>query len=300
MPAELQKLLFVVNPNSGGKSRQDYETLIKEYFKTLHHNVNYYVLTGKNDASAIKKIVSSFKPGKVVAVGGDGTLNMVAKIIMGSNIQMGIIPAGSANGMAKELNLPAAFEDMMKLIVDGTSKKTDILKINDDDICLHLSDIGLNARLIKYFEEGNMRGKLGYAKVALKVLWRKQNIKVLIEAPGQVIKRDAFMVVLANASKYGTGAVINPEGNLYDGVFEVIIIRQLAIVEILKMWFRPKPFNKKNIEIVKACNVHIVTGHKVHFQVDGEYKGKVTEVKAKILPGSLNLLVPQSVETPQA
>ena len=287
-----QKLLFIVNPNSGGKNRQDFQTQIKEYFKLLDHDVNYYILAGKNDAAVIKDTIEKFKPHKVVAVGGDGTLNMVAKIIMDTDVQMGIIPAGSANGMAKELNIPTAFNDMMRLIVEGTSKKTDILRINDDDICLHLSDIGLNARLIKYFEEGNMRGKLGYAKVALKVLWRKQHIRVTINSTEKVIKRNAFMVVLANASKYGTGAVINPEGSLYDGFFEVVIIRQLAIFEILKMWFKPKPFNKKNIEIIKGCSVHMSTGHKVHFQVDGEYKGKVKQVKAEILPGVLNLLTP--------
>jgi YegS/Rv2252/BmrU family lipid kinase len=287
-----QKLLFIVNPNSGGKNRQDFQTQIKEYFKLLDHDVNYYILAGKNDAATIKDTIEKFKPYKVVAVGGDGTLNMVAKIIMDTDVQMGIIPAGSANGMAKELNIPTAFNDMMRLIMEGTSKKTDILRINDDDICLHLSDIGLNARLIKYFEEGNMRGKLGYAKVALKVLWRKQHIRVTINSTEKVIKRNAFMVVLANASKYGTGAVINPEGSLYDGFFEVVIIRQLAIFEILKMWFKPKPFNKKNIEIIKGCSVQIATGHKVHFQVDGEYKGKVKQVKAEILPGVLNLLTP--------
>ncbi len=101
------------------------------------------------------------------------------------------------------------------------------------------------------------------------------------------------MVVLANASKYGTGAVINPEGSLYDGLFEVVIIRQLAIFEILKMWFKPKPFNKKNIEIIAASSVNIVTAHHVHFQVDGEYKGKVKKVQAEILKGQLDLVVAQ-------
>lgn len=290
-----QKILFVINPNSGGKNKQDFETQIKAYFEKLSHDVLYYHLSGNNDEVGIKKEIDVFGPQKVVAVGGDGTVNLVAKVIMGSDINMGIIPGGSANGMAKELTLPTVFTDMMTLIMEGEAKRADIIKINENDICLHLSDIGLNARLIKYFEEGNMRGKLGYAKVALKVLWRKQNIQVVIKSADNIIRRNAFMVVLANASKYGTGAVINPEGSLYDGFFEVVIIRQLAIFDILKMWFKPKPFNKKNIEIIKATSVHIMTGHKVHFQVDGEYKGKVKEVKAEILPKQLNLIVPKDV-----
>lgn len=290
-----QKILFVINPNSGGKNKQDFETQIKSYFEKLSHDVLYYHLSGNNDEVGIKKEIDVFGPHKVVAVGGDGTVNLVAKVMMGLDIKMGIIPGGSANGMAKELTLPTVFNNMMTLIMEGEAKCADIIKINGNDICLHLSDIGLNARLIKYFEEGNMRGKLGYAKVALKVLWRKQNIQVIIKSADNIIRRNAFMVVLANASKYGTGAVINPEGSLYDGLFEVVIIRQLAIFEILKMWFKPKPFNKKNIEIIKATSVHIMTGHKVHFQVDGEYKGKVKEVKAEMVAHQLNLIVPKDL-----
>lgn len=290
-----QKILFVINPNSGAKNKEDFETQIKAYFEQLSHDIVYYYLSGNNDEAEIKKVLGSFAPQKVVAVGGDGTVNLVAKVIMGTDISLGIIPGGSANGMARELVLPTVFNDMMTLIMEGESKRADIIKINENDISLHLSDIGLNARLIKYFEEGNMRGKIGYAKVAIKVLWRKQNIQVLIKSSDNIIRRDAFMVVLANASKYGTGAVINPEGNLYDGFFEVVIIRQLAIFDILKMWIRPKPFNKKNIEIIKATSVHILTGHKVHFQVDGEYKGKVKEVKAEMLPHHINLIVPKEI-----
>ena len=81
----------------------------------------------------------------------------------------------------------------LDIIEKGIVKKADVICINNE-ICLHLSDIGMNARLIKYFEEGNMRGKLGYAKVALKVLWRKQNIQVIIKSPDNIIKRNAFSI----------------------------------------------------------------------------------------------------------
>ncbi len=60
----------------------------------------------------------------------------------------------------------------------------------------------------------------------------------------------ALMVVLANATKYGTGAVINPEGNLYDGKFEVVIMRRLAFSELIKMWFNPQPFNPKRLNYI--------------------------------------------------
>jgi diacylglycerol kinase (ATP) len=288
-----QKILFVINPNSGAKTKQDYKAQIQEFFKSLPHTIEFHLLDDKNGAPTLLQSIEAFKPQKIAAVGGDGTVTMVAKEIIGTPMQMGIVPAGSANGMAKELAYPTAINDVLNVIVNGDVKSADVIKIDNNDICLHLSDIGLNARLIKYFEEGNMRGKLGYAKVALKVLWKRQQMQVAIQSTGKLLKRNAFMVVLANASKYGTGAVINPEGDLYDGLFEVVIIRRLAIFEILKMWFKPKPFNRKNIEVYKARSVHIVTNHKVHFQVDGEYKGKVKKVDAEVMPGQLNLILPK-------
>lgn len=285
-------LLFVINPVSGGKQKNDHEAAIQEYFQKLPHKIEFFLLNGKNDAEQLDECIMQVKPQKVVAVGGDGTVGMVAKKILGTDMQLGIIPAGSANGMARELNISQNIDEALITVEKGIVRKADAICINNE-ICIHLSDIGINARLIKYFEEGNRRGILGYAKVALKALVKKQNIRVIIQAKEKEIKRDAFMVVLANASKYGTGAVINPKGDLYDGLFEVVIIRQLGIATLLKAWFKPESFDPKKIEVIQAKSVHIETHRRVHFQVDGEYKGKVHMVDAEILPGQLNIVLPE-------
>jgi diacylglycerol kinase (ATP) len=290
--ATLQTFLFVINPISGGKQKEEHETTIKKTFESLPHKVEFLLLQGKNDAQALKKTIEQVKPQIVVAVGGDGTVSMVAKEIMCTDMQLGILPAGSANGMARELDIPINIDEALQILLKGTVKKVDIISINKL-MCLHLSDIGLNARLIKYFEEGNMRGKLGYAKVALKVLLHRQNIRVIIHSKDKEIKRDAFMVVLANASKYGTGAVINPQGDLSDGFFEVVIIKKLGLGTLLKLWLSPKGLDPKKIEVFPAKAVHIHTQKKMHFQVDGEYIGKVHNIHAEIQPAKLNILLPE-------
>jgi YegS/Rv2252/BmrU family lipid kinase len=286
-------ILFVINPISGGKQKTDHETAIKNYFESLPQSISFFLLNGKNDAQNLEKHLKSVKPKVVVAVGGDGTVTLVAKKILGTDIQLGIIPAGSANGMARELNIPINIEQSLDIIVKGNHKKADVLKINSQ-VCLHLSDIGLNAQLIKYFEQGNSRGIWGYAKVALKTLVRQQHMKVIIEAKDSEIKRSALMVVLANASKYGTGAVINPIGDLYDGLFEVVIIRKLSFMTFVRLWLSPTTLDPQYIEVVQAQRVHVQTHRKVHFQIDGEYIGRVKRVDAEILSGKLNILVPES------
>ena len=284
-------MMFVINPISGGIQKNNYEEVIKKYFSRCRHTISFFLMKGKNDASELEKCIGKEKPQTVVAVGGDGTVNMVAKLLLGTDMKLGILPAGSANGLARELNIPLNITDALRILEKNNVRKIDCLSINNK-ICLHLSDIGLNARLIKYFEEGNLRGKLGYAKVVLKAFFRRQYMRVIIYCDDQEIKRDAFMVVLANASKYGTGVTVNPNGNVFDGFFEVVIIRKIGFTTLLKMWLKPKSFDPKKIEVIQATSVNIQTYRRVHFQIDGEYLGKLRRVNAHILPAQLNILIP--------
>ncbi len=80
--------------------------------------------------------------------------------------------------MAKELSIPLTVQDALEIIIAGNTKDADVIRVNDQHICLHLSDIGLNAQLIKHFEEGKLRGKWGYATKVLKTLWLKSPMKV--------------------------------------------------------------------------------------------------------------------------
>ena len=292
MPSDaLASILFIINPISGGRTKNDWESAIREFYKPLNQSPEFYMLTGSDDNVSIEHWIEKIKPSKVVAVGGDGTISLVAREIIGKNIALGILPAGSANGMARELGIPLTANDALNIIERGTIRNADVIEVNNH-ICLHLSDIGLNAQLVKHFEEGKVRGKIGYATKVIKTLWTKSVMSISINIKGRQVNMKALMVVLANATKYGTGAVINPGGDLYDGQFEVVIMKRLAITELLKMWFRPQPFNPTKIKVYPATSVTIETTRKVHFQVDGEYLGKVRRVDANIIAGQLKLIVP--------
>ena len=218
------KLLFIINPISGGKEKQDWEKSITEYFKDKPQSIEFYLLTGKDDKVSIQHHIDSVKPDRVVAVGGDGTVKMLAEILKETDIPLGILPAGSANGMAKELEIPLEIEKALAVVTDGVCKKIDVVRINEEQICIHLSDIGLNAMMVKYFEGSKSRGMWGYGKTIFRVLWNKQKLKVSIRTDEAAVKRKAYMVTIANARKYGTGANINPDGNVADGKFEVVVV----------------------------------------------------------------------------
>jgi diacylglycerol kinase (ATP) len=284
-------ILFVINPRSGGRKKSGLVALIKNYCKDLPHTIEFYILTGKDDTGSISTRIVKLNPTIVVAVGGDGTINLLATCLLGTNLQLGIIPAGSANGMARELNIPEVPERALDIIVQGKIKRCDVVKINDESICLHLSDLGLNARLVKYFSEGKLRGMYGYARMLVKAFWYKKLINAHIIADELDITAGAYMIVIANASRYGTGAMINPDGNISDGLFEIVIVRMVSLLRLVKMLVSDTGVNPKHVEIFKTAKAIITTSNKTHFQVDGEYKGRVDTITAEILPEKLNILV---------
>ncbi|MDB5230416.1 MAG: diacylglycerol kinase [Chitinophagaceae bacterium] len=294
MPQTNMLYLFVVNPISGGKTKEGWETAIRDHCRDQPFNTEIFLLSGNDDTSSLRHYVETLKPHKIVAVGGDGTVKMVAELIAGLNIPLGIIPAGSANGMARELGIPVDVKQALEVVINGYSKKIDIIKVNGEHHCLHLSDLGLNARLVKYFEKHSGRGKLSYGRFIFKALWRKKKLSFKITTDKETFHRDAFMVVLANARMYGTGAVINPHGDVSDGIFEIVLLRQLSFIELLKMLLRVKSFNPKKTEILTVKNVMIELASPAHFQVDGEYLGKTMKVKAETLPGYMQVMVPDT------
>lgn len=287
-------MLFIINPISGGKEKTDWEVRIRAYFKASPHEIEFFLLTGKGDESSIAHHIKTVAPDRVVAVGGDGTVKMVAEILKNSGIPLAVIPGGSANGMAKELDIPADVEKALGIAISGIIKPVDALLINEKELCIHLSDIGLNAMLVKYFEGYNRRGMWGYGKAIFRVMYEKQKMYVTIQTDRETVKRKAYMVVLANARKYGTGGNINPMGDVSDGIFEVVVLRKINLIEIMKGLLTNKPFDPKRIETFPATSVQIATIKKAYFQVDGEYRGRTTSLQARILPGVLLMMLPQA------
>ena len=289
--SSIVNILFILNPVSGGKNKIKWEPVIREYFKSLPQKIDFFILTGTDDAKSIKNAIEKSAPQKVIAVGGDGTVSLVAKQLLNSSIPMGILRAGSANGMATELNIPEDPKSQMDLIVNGKTSKCDVIKINDKDICLHLSDFGLNARIVKYFDKSSFRGMWAYGRVFLKILLQRKLFDAHIIADNLDLRIHAYMIVIANASKYGTGAVINPDGKIDDGKFELVVVRKISLVEFFKMFISGKPFNPQKVEIFQTTHAEITIKKAIHFQIDGEYKGKRNEVKAFIIPSALNVIV---------
>lgn len=283
------KLLFIVNPGSGS-GEINYHEVISSFFDQHPNHFEIHELSSGCTIDALKKVIKKSDASRVIAVGGDGTLKLVAECLLESDTPIGIIPAGSANGMAKELGIPIDIQQALHLTINGTPKKIHVVIVNGE-LCIHLADIGFNAYIVKQFDDLPERGMLGYAKAAWKALWNHSKMDVDFKIKGKHIQSQAAMVVIANATMYGTGVKINPEGKLDDELFEVILVKEYSVMEILKLRFTKLPFNPKNIESFQTSSLNIKTKSKAHFQVDGEYLGKVNTVKAHLIADAISIIV---------
>lgn len=290
MKPKVLKLLFVINPVSGSHTI-DFKKEIATFFKSKDETFELYELPKNCSVEILKAAIQKSKADRVIAVGGDGTLKLVAECLLHSKTPIGIIPAGSANGMAKELEIPLDLNEALALTINGKPKQIHAVAINNE-LCIHLADIGFNAYLVKKFDELPERGMLTYAKAAWHAFWNHRKMPVEFKIGDKLIKQKAAMVAIANATQYGTGLKINPEGKLDDNLFEIIVVKDYAVMEIIKIWISKLPWDPKKIECFQTTSLKITAKHKVHFQVDGEYLGKVNTIEAKLIPKAIHVIVP--------
>lgn len=289
-----KRILFVINPKSGRGQQQNTDAVLSRFSEEYSFDYKVYRTTGENDLDEISRQIENFKPETVVAVGGDGTVNMVATLLVNSKINLGIIPAGSANGLAYNLDIPENFETALKKILNEEANPIDVIKLNEKHFCLHLADIGLNARIVKRFEKEGSKGLLGYGKQLFKELFEgKTYFSFYIKLPEhRRRKMKAEMLVIANANSFGTGAIINPTGKLNDGKFEIVIIRPYPwwfVFTFLYAAFTGHLHKMKFVKVFSTSKAEIFLPEYQEFQIDGEVMPETKEISVEILHNALML-----------
>ncbi|MFN7117444.1 MAG: diacylglycerol/lipid kinase family protein, partial [Saprospiraceae bacterium] len=227
----------------------------------------------------------------------DGTINLVGGALLGKMVPLGIIPLGSANGMATELLIPKDVAGSVQVLLEGKIIDMDVLEVNKEHLCFHLADVGFNAKLIQQFDEAPGRGKLTYLWGFLKTIWQKEGVRTLIQTPNRQLKQSIEMITFANATKYGTGALINPQGKIDDGQFEACIFKpypRWEIPHLTWLFFTGKLDNSRHIRILSTAEIEVVLARAQPLQIDGEVVGEVKKVTVKVHPEKVPVLVPQA------
>ena len=286
---EKNNVMLVVNPISGGVDKAKLIGQVSHYAKYL--NVNLYCIetTGVDDLQNIREYYTQYNPERVIIAGGDGTIKLVAEALEQQDPLFAILPVGSANGLATDLGLVKSLEDNIAIAFQNHFVAIDFININNR-MCIHLSDLGLNADLIKNYEKSSIRGKLGYALQVFKTLSQAgKSFQVSIKNKEQLIEAKAQMIVIANSQKYGTGVVINPIGIMGDGKFELIILRKITFGVFLKIIMGKIPVSSGDVTVISTDKALININKPTSFQIDGEYCGNETNLDIAISTRQLRI-----------
>lgn len=232
----------------------------------------------------------------VVAVGGDGTVNEVARSLVGSNCALGILPCGSGNGMARHLGIPLNINGAIDFINKSQISSVDYGKINGQPFFCTCG-VGFDAFVSNSFAQGRYRGPLGYMHNML-IDWLQYKPEVFeIETENHTENFQAFLIACGNASQYGNNAYIAPRASMCDGLLSVTILEPFSSFDIPSVL---SDIFSNNIN----CNSHVKTLESrwikikrsasgvVHF--DGEPAKMEAELLIEIVPLGLKVLASQN------
>lgn len=287
-----RKLLFIINPNAGKKNSAE---LIKIIRLNLPHQIEYEIIVwkDKNHFEEINTLIRSEQYTDAIAVGGDGTVNQVAKTLLFSNICLGIIPLGSGNGLARSLGISLNTEKALNQIIQGKKIKIDSGNVNGNRFFC-TSGIGFDAQIANLFAAKNKRGVKTYIKISLSELFKYRSKEYTLNFNNQTIKRKAFLICVANIGQYGNDVFIAPQADMQDGLFHIVIIKPFKLYQfpyLLLSFLRKKTHLSNLVEIFTTTKITIIKNENNLIHYDGEPHLASENIVFENIPNSLNVII---------
>ncbi len=294
MSTEVKKVLFIVNRFAGGTYHPELEGRIIDACAAFNIEAVIRHTEGPLHATTLASSATGLDVQRVVAVGGDGTINEVARGLIGSGIPLGIIPKGSGNGLARHLCIPLATRAAMRTFVTGEAIAMDTFTLNGK-LSLNVSGIGFDGHIANLFGGSTKRGLAGYARLTLREFFRFPEFELTLSRDnGEIINRKAFVLAIANSSQYGNNACIAPKASVSDGLLHVNVLRKIPPYRFDFVYaFFAKAIDRSPFsEILEERSFKIETKFPVPYHVDGEPCGEDTVFNVSIMPSALHVIAP--------
>lgn len=290
---EVKKVLFIVNKFAGGGYSPDVEGRIIRTCEQYDAEGVIHFTSGPGHATVLAREAVQLNAQRVVAVGGDGTINEVARGLVDSPMPMAIIPRGSGNGLARHLCIPLSVQGALHSFFRGRVIEMDTFRMNDK-LSLNVSGIGFDGRVANLFGGKTKRGLSGYINLVLREFTSFPQFRATLSAGTFEFEREAFVVAIANSSQYGNNACIAPSASVCDGLLHLNILKKVPAYRFDFVYaFFTKSIDRSSFaEIIEVDKVSIRTTRPVPYHVDGEPCGEDVRFDIAIAPASLRIVVP--------
>lgn len=290
----METYFLIINPKAGNSSTKKAIASVIDVFEKEQIAFEYSYTEKLGSAFELAKKAKAQKYDVVVAVGGDGTVNEVARGLMGSGIAMGIIPLGSGNGFARELKISFNVSKAAQTLINGYNRIVDLWKMNDN-IFLCTSGMGFDAKVAHLMNNSNTRGKLRYFWLTISEIMVFKPVNAVFVIDGKNIERSILLATFANAGQWGNNAYIAPGAKLDDGLLDVVIIPPVLkiLYPIIGISLFLRGINKlKFVERYRVDSVSIVNASTNLFHFDGETVRMQFPVQISLCKENLIVRVP--------
>lgn len=230
----------------------------------------------------------------VVAVGGDGTVNEVAGALAGTGATLGILPAGSGNGLARHLGVHGSWSRALDFLAAGHTRPLDAGRA-DGHPFFTVAGLGFEALIAERFNQARRRGLAGYALILLRSLRAAEPRPVRIHAAGKTWDLHVLTLAVANASQYGGGARIAPLARTDDGLLDLCALPPLQRGNALSLTWRlltGRIASAPGVLCLRGADLLVERTGNGPLQTDGEVHSAGPAVRFTVAPGALRVLCP--------
>ncbi len=287
------KALFIVNPFSGPGQHKTLEKHLEKKLskERFDYEVRYTERAGH--ATAISRRAQEEGVDLVVAVGGDGTVNEVARPLIGTQTPVGIIPEGSGNGLARHLGISTEIDRAINILNGFSVKTIDTARANDE-VFLSIAGVGFDALVAEKYADRQMRGFFRYAFISITEYfpYEPQTFRLVID--GRELEREALFISFANSNQFGYNTIIAPQAKIDDGLIDVCIVKKFpAWVSpfLAPMLLAKKIDQTPYVEIIRGKDVFLKNKHHL-INLDGEPVMLKENLHIRVNPASLRIVVP--------
>ena len=297
-----RKLLYIVNPISGTKSKSSLKEIIRAKTTDAGFEFAIYPSVESGDYSFLFPIIKEQNFTDVIIAGGDGTINQVVNSLRKLKIQFGIIPCGSGNGLAFSAGIPKNPEKALQIIFKGKSEWCDAFFINETFACM-LVGLGLDAQVAHDFANDPKRGLATYIKKTITNFFTAKTYPVVLTTNGKQIKTDALFVSIANSNQFGNHFTIAPRASLNDGLLDIVVMaKQNKLVALLQAFRQVGGYNKlQRVELIdekasmlyfQTAEIKIQNPQLAPMHIDGDPVETTGKLNVQILKDSFRLIYP--------
>lgn len=291
-----RRALVIANPRAGVAARAALEAI--QSAQGLWRGLELAITESRGHARELAARAAANGCEIIIACGGDGTINEVAWGLLGTGATLGVLPAGSGNGLARTLGIPRHPIRALAVLARCVTRFMDVGMVNDKPF-LNVAGAGFDAAVGLAFDEhgrgGGRRGLFTYFRVGLKTALGYREVQASLSAGTETWQRPALLVAFANGRQYGGGAVIAPRAQLDDGLLDVVAVEAASAPEM--MWHAARMYlgqveGVRRYSHYPTSDAVLTTEVPVVFHRDGEPEAATQRLTIGVKPRALRVLVP--------